>query len=66
MRFTLVLAVGGAGAGWGGLWLDIVGIDEGQTQLTALSSLGVFFFLSFQRGQVGGQQQSCFNEAKVT
>lgn len=46
MRFTLVLAVGGAGAGWGGLWLDIVGIDEGQTQLTGLVHSGFFFVLS--------------------
>lgn len=33
------------GRGVGGLWLDIVGIDEGQTQLTALSSLWVLFFV---------------------
>lgn len=54
VRFTLVLTVGGAEGvgGEGGLWLDIVCIEEGQTQLTPLTLLGGFFCPL--RCQVGG------------
>lgn len=64
MRFTLVPTVGGAEGGE--LWLDIVGIEEGQKQLTPLSSVGVFFFVL--SGSSGGSAvtESCFDEAKVT